>query len=44
MYADSQMSGLSAYGLARAAHKVGRRCRKAVGVEMSTPTAALGCI
>jgi hypothetical protein len=42
LYADGQMSGPSAYGLARAATKIDRRRRLAVGIEMATPVAALG--
>jgi hypothetical protein len=41
MYIDDQMSGLSAYSLARALPNVDRRRTHAVGVEEATPSAAL---
>ncbi|KAK1610641.1 hypothetical protein QYE76_034314 [Lolium multiflorum] len=42
LYADGQMSGPSAYGLAGAAQEADRRRVLTVGVEVATPRAAVG--
>jgi hypothetical protein len=42
LYADGQISGPSAYGLAGAAQEADRRRILTVGVEVSTPRAAVG--
>jgi hypothetical protein len=42
VYVDGQMSGPSAYGLARAPLNIDRRRTHVVSVEEATPRAALG--